>query len=829
MVVDDVPVHGTSVLPGMARLSAHQRLVFTDPVAFRYLEEDPSVTVLARRSELQGYEVYIVEQWACSRVHPTFVITTFTGLSQHKVYVGVLSVPTDEGVWSPRLRVYLKAISEFHARKKETPLGTLMVTNLSSFPSALTVILVPDGGVRNHREDFLVNENLKRLGCSGRAGMTLASPTGTTQAKFLQLFHTSDKIPIHRAVLELVRICQTALTLFDKLAPEYADSLLCDITESSLNDWWTEIGIEYFNIEPSDGIMGPTTVCALLGMLLGARNRLSACGCPVGKDVFDSKATKRGIAYFQKAQKLPRSRRLDRQTLDRLHRVTSKAASSEGWIVPKAVKSTVAELSGKGGEMMMGMVGGRDRAGIAEVESLDFDTFLKFLSGETCRWLWHGKPRKSHGNDLMSELAQEDEMIFSGDENSGYLWSSRKRESVVENDRSRFKWRDDLYNHPQQGSQISLDANEKDPVVRKTVLKSVTGKMNDARSGLGRITNAVGISGLRGHQTRHSKDDDVLQNRNDESSRHDSISEEEEDDDDHISADSAAEHEISKEYSTFHRKDADHPELSTEPYFSLPSMGEVESSNSPFVLTAKPLIRSMESPALRKEGLLGGTARPSGSATLVPTANPNLLRRIRSLPGPTPPTGPSASLPRQLSFGIMDDILCGEIGFGINDSTAPASLDLKGQLARETHRVMEADRLGGLVQQIQNSEAQWVVKCLLGVVDLENRASDHHTDLNSLHFEKAEELESLRHAVSELVNQDTHELLEELRAVEVLGAKLEYEINALQSKVQDCEDGVDEFERQIIDLEVRTVELDGIQVHEESWISALFGRFRRTT
>lgn len=146
---------------------SHKRLVFADPAAFRYLEEDPSTTVLERRRRLQGYELYFVEQWICSRVHPTFLIATYTGLEQHSILVGVLSVPTDEDQWSPRLRVYFKALKKFHAREKDTPLGTLMITNLSSFPSALTVILVPDGDARKHREDFFVNENLKRMGCAG--------------------------------------------------------------------------------------------------------------------------------------------------------------------------------------------------------------------------------------------------------------------------------------------------------------------------------------------------------------------------------------------------------------------------------------------------------------------------------------------------------------------------------------------------------------------------------------------------------------------------------------------------------------------------------------
>ncbi|KAL9116922.1 MAG: hypothetical protein Q9187_006549, partial [Circinaria calcarea] len=506
MTHDVHPVPSKSTLTSQP---AHQRLVFTDPVAFRYLEEDPSTAVLERCRELKGYELYIVEQWACSRIHPTFVITTFTGLPQHSVFVGVLSVPTDENAWSPRLRVYLKAISKFHARKKETPLGTLMVTNLSSFPSALNVIAVLGGDVKSYREGFIVNENLKRLGCSGRAGMTLSSPIGATQAKFMHLYRISDRTPISRAVIELVRLCQVALMVFMKLAPEYADGLLCDVTERAINDWWTDIGTDHFNVEPGDGILGPTTVAALLGTLLGARNRLNAYGAPVGKDVFELRCTKRAIAYFQKAQKLPRSRRLDRQTLDRLHRVTSKAASGEGWNMPKAVKSTVAELSGKGGEIMLGMVGGRDRAGIAEIETLDIETFVRFASGESCKWLWYGKTRKSNQGDPLSNLKVEDEMVFSGDEHVGYVWASRKRDSLADEVRPYSGQLDHLYMRPVEGSQTTIENSDREQAFRKTVFKSVTGKMNDARSGLGRIKDAVGISGLRGHHHRYSKEGDT--------------------------------------------------------------------------------------------------------------------------------------------------------------------------------------------------------------------------------------------------------------------------------------------------------------------------------
>src|SRR5436190_8467510 len=210
----------TAESPGSTSRQGHQNLVFADPVAFRYLEEDPSTVVLDRRRRLAGYEIYIVEQWACSRVHPTFVINTYTGDTSHSAVVSVLSVPTDESTWSPRLKVYFNAMSQFHARKRDTPLGILMVTNLSTFPSALTVVAVLDGDVQRHRQDFIVNEDLKRLCCSGRAGLNLERPTAATQAKFHQVYRTSERVPIHSAVIELVKQCQMTLTIFDKLRPE---------------------------------------------------------------------------------------------------------------------------------------------------------------------------------------------------------------------------------------------------------------------------------------------------------------------------------------------------------------------------------------------------------------------------------------------------------------------------------------------------------------------------------------------------------------------------------------------------------------------------------
>ena len=823
----------------------HQRLVFTDPAAFKYLEEDPSTSVLARRRRLHGYEIYMVEQWACSRVHPTFLITTYTGLEQHSVVVDVLSVPTNEDAWSPRLRVYFKAITQYHARKKQTPLGTLMVTNLSGFPSALTVIAVPDGDVRKHREDFIVNEDLKRMGCSGRAGLNLSPPVGATQAKFNQLYHTSEKIPLYNAVIELVKLCQVSLLLYGKLAPEYVDGLLCDVTEKAINDWWIEFGTEFFDVEPNDGILGPTTVAALLGVLLGARNRLHAFGAPVAKDVFDLVSTKRGIAYFQKSQKIPRTRRLDHETLDRLHRATAKAASGETWTVPRAVKSTVAELSGKGEALAAGMVGSRDKAGIAEIETLDIETFIELLSGERSKWLWYGKPLKHPNSNVFRDLGGDEDMTFSNDEKGGYVWSSPKRDSVVD-DHPRYGLSDRFYTQPWQGSQASMEPTEKDPALRRTVLKSVADKMTDARSGLGRIKDAVGKSGLRGHHQRHSKDGTIASDGDSFKERHCRDSDE-----------LTRVHESAVSASVpGSRRDSDFLDDATNPksvrsntvYGS--DSGEVFARSMSSV-ESETLAQQSENnyhapPALRSEGTK--LTRPLKQETM--EGDPTVLRpvtvgkprdnnkiehdkldgvhdwgffkgvskqqpslqRTESLPMDSKSSIPSFygfRFPRHLSFTAVVDVLTlGHDDDAANVNGADARRDPDAALKLENSLAFEAQLTKERLERLKTQCASWVENKVDEVEDLDRQGDRDREELDMTYHQKLDEYNALREASGGLLTEERASLTETIKDVDVLGAKLEYELGALQSKVEDVEIAVAEFERQILDIETRAEELE---------------------
>ncbi|KAL4869154.1 hypothetical protein BDV12DRAFT_87098 [Aspergillus spectabilis] len=810
-------VDGPSFRPG------HQRIVFTDPVALRYLEEDPSTVVLHRRLTLEGYEIYIVEQWACSRIHPTFVITTYTGDSSHKVVVGVLGVPTDESTWSPRLRLYFKAVKGCRLREKETPLGTVMVTDLNSFPSGLTVIPVPHGDILKHREDFIVNENLKRLGCAGRAGLKLQAPAPATVAKFYQLYRTSERIPLYNAVIELVKQCQIALMIFGNLAPEYVDGLLCDVTEAAVEGWWTDIGIDLYNIEPSDGRLGPTTIAALLGTLMGARNRLHEFGAPVAKDAFDISSLKRGIGGFQKSQKMKRTRRLDRHTLDRLHRATAKAANAEGWT--DAVKSTMAELSGHGGEMVMGMVRGKEKGGIADIETIDIDKFAQLANGERAKWLWRGKPRKSAVEANGPPAA---DMMFTTDEQGGYVWTSRKRHShedlgmdpsFQKSDRS---WK--------QQPETAGPAEDKDQNLSRMVIKGVSGKVSDARIGFGKFKDAVGLPGLRSHLQKQTKDGvefggDAAQLPSVES-------------DTEIGPLKKSETVIQSGYQSA-------PLLETqilndgEPGEQLSDPAVQSAETMPPAITVDHAASNEDTDTSRKASVARtdedlhdldpsktDVSGVSGDQESVPTpaSCAMALRRPHScddLNFETDFERENDYWPRHLSFSTVEEVVLARKGLDENAILEKPDAPLEEAMVHEDVLASDARISGSRIRDLEIHTVPWVESQVSSVDRLNQTLYNSHEKLSSSYLEQFELYQKIREQSSDLLAGEHSQLTEHMKRVEMSGAKLDYELHALESKVEDVETGLGEFERHVDDIELRVKAL--VRGEEEkqnySWLS----------
>lgn len=806
---EDVPVSAanTENSPFSATLKTkagqnRKRLVFQDPVAFRYLEEDRATDVIGRWKTLQGYEMYLVEQWACSRTHPTFLICTYTGDPSHSILVNVLSAPSDESSWSPRLQVYFQAVSQFHAKEKDTPLGTLMVTNLSNFPSTLTVIAIPDGNVRKHREDFIVNENLKRMGCSGRAAINVQPPQPSTIAKYHHLYRTSEAVPLYQSVMELVRICQTALVMYDKLQPTYADGLLCDVTEKALGEWWTDIGTYFYNVEPSDGGLGPTTVAALLGLLLGAYNRLKVFGSPVGKEVLDMVSMKRAIGHFQKGQKMERTRRLDRETLDRLHRATARSAAGEGWNAAKAVKSTVAELSGKGGEMVMGIVGSRDKAGISDAETMDIERFSQVVTGPRMKWLWQGKPVKSA--DIFSKPSDElNGRIFSTDDQGNFLWTSNQHDSL-------------------------------DGGILERTDTSLTNQTQDTRSNRNRIRGAV--PGLKPHSHRAAAGEDHA---------------------DWVESAITAGTTSSRD-TYFHSRDHGlRPPLISQPT-GPPAldMGLLEAEAMAPKKTRELLRRTVtdyekrvpthreqlrpalqgDSPRRRKVDSELADMRNEFKADIYRNFSAELpykgfcskaLRRtasavqIHTWKGENPRT---ERINRQLSFSLVENAVL-DFGERVVDDRVPAGPvegDLTNALAERDAVVAGAIKKAHRIQRIQQGLVPYTEDRVAHVEHLEHLAQEHLNQLNEMYYQRLEDYQAHQATSSDVVSHEKSGLTESFRRVEMLGAKLDYELDALQSRMQEAEDGVNDFERNVVAIEAKVKKLIGDEKpHSEPWYQRL--------
>lgn len=712
-----------------------------------------------------------------------------------------------------------------------------MVTNLSGFPSALTVILVPDGDIKQHRKEFIVNEDLKRLGCSGRSGMTLSEPTGAAKAKFYQLYKTTDKIPFSDAVIELVKMCQVALLLFGKLEQVYIDGLLCDMTETAIGDWWTEIGAEYYNIEPTDGILGPTTVVALLGLLMGARNRLSYFGAPVPKDVFDIDAIERGISNFQKYQKMERNRRLDRQTMHKLHTVTAKAAAGDVWGVQKAVKSTVSEIGGKRGEIVLGMVGGRDKGGIGDIETLDLDKFISLASGGRAKWLWLGKPKRSTADNHEKPIPDMNNILFGKEDTSS---QAKRTHSAPIEDEAR-EDNSGVYSTTAPGSAVSVadSPGEKD-AVRRGVFKSVA---RDARSGLGRIKDAMySGGGLRGHASRPSKDESSETTVS--GPRYSSLTDSSAG---IVATPSPAPGQIGRaftwknkpeEYSNGLRRDKgiesapasvnlleSESTLPKESRLSRHLNGDIRKAPNGEI---KPVSNATE---MRNEV----TAMVESSVADSIVAESDLqgpffeaeqhfstvlssLSRRHSIGVSRPPERSSpneARWARRLSFGDAEEaVLRWE---EVTDLSQDEELDSMATTDKHTYLTELARSLYVNILDVKQGIEPWVDTKIRSIEELDDHYAQQQEELQQLYYQRTEAYKRAKEHSQETMGQQSGQIREALKEVEIQAAKLEYEISALVSRVQDVEDGVSQFEIQVDDVERRADELK-VQLETESWL-----------
>lgn len=308
--------------------------IFPDFNAVWYIQRDfihQNEFCMVEETTANGFDIYLVEQWVVNRKVGT-IVSTYTGNTNTDISVVKFTV-ADKPLkdYPPRFQEYLNELKLNHAKAKQLdetfkcPKGLLFVTNLSALPSALHLIPIHSGDLRDIENDFIVNSNLKRMQCGGRSYALVSNKIpDACENKFRQLYRIyNTSVPIKFAVLELVNIIQTCLFYFELLDVKYCDGLLCSKTEEALANWWNLIGMPHFKKKPDSDALNDKTVAAIISLILSIRLRLQILGCDVPKDPCDFENFMLSIGQAQKQFKLEKKRKLDLQTVLMILTVTN--------------------------------------------------------------------------------------------------------------------------------------------------------------------------------------------------------------------------------------------------------------------------------------------------------------------------------------------------------------------------------------------------------------------------------------------------------------------------------------------------------------------------
>ena len=394
-------------------------------------------------------------------------------------------------------------------------------------------------------------------------------------------------------------------------------------------------------------------------------------------------------------------------------------------------------------------------------------------------------------------------MLF-GREDAVSQFSKRTKSMPLENDTEEGMTRTDtgLTNPALPESPNDRDAG------RKKVFKSVADKMSDARSGLGRIKDAVG-GGLRGHAARPSintKDELFNSDANgfgvaapaQQSSLLSSP----------IIAGKQATRKSRSEEAASPKNESQptmadmHIKWSSEDAPKTDGM-TTDAARNELVLSPTSVAGS-----LRDEHDLKGPMLEAQRKLGIPS---NLLRR-HSIDAPNEEdfAYDEARWPRRMSFGMAEEAvlrwdelvdLC-----GVSDP------NLRHDPLVELNKALYTN-----IQQLTGHVQPWTQAKVKAVEEMDDRLGKEQEDLNNLYQQYSEACQRIQQTSSDVVAEDKSLMTENVKEIETLVARLDYEINSLVQRVEDIEDGVRQFEGHVEDVEKRAVHLK-TQLETESFL-----------
>ncbi|KAL0090556.1 hypothetical protein J3Q64DRAFT_1847368 [Phycomyces blakesleeanus] len=359
-----------------------KRFVFVERKRVLTIAATCGLGIVSEKEELQGYQIYIVEQWMCDRTMPSNTVKVFTGDPTHKIDVCVIAM-TSADLQHPRPEIKPFFDTGMPLKFKSTPQGDITLTDPSELPYDMDMVLVPNGDFDGWVKQAYVNINLRRSNCTGRSALNLRKPNPASEEKFRSIYKISDAVHFEDAVINLVILAQIALYLFKLLPRDYIDGLVCNDTINAFREF-------YLNYHPHKSSeyqikefwMEPHLLTALITKIIVCRNKLQTYGFTAVKDPFTEFETFRyDIEEFQRVKNLKRTRLIDLETLEKLNEYSLSQLK-----VRKVLKSKLEDISGANNLPLF-------------VESSDPEVFRRHATLDSLRLVWRPRMKNGFGSD----------------------------------------------------------------------------------------------------------------------------------------------------------------------------------------------------------------------------------------------------------------------------------------------------------------------------------------------------------------------------------------------------------------------------------------------
>ena len=151
-----------------------------------------------------------------------------------------------------------------------------------------------------------------------------------------------------------------------------------------------------------------------------------------------------------------------------------------------------------------------------------------------------------------------------------------------------------------------------------------------------------------------------------------------------------------------------------------------------------------------------------------------------------------------------DDVVGSSFEESVEDDPRPAAA------AAALRKVLALPQLQADAKQLlylQQALVPYAASLVDNLAELDDKTAASLEELNSDYYQCLDEYQLVRATSNDVVADEKMELTESLRRLEMLGAKLDYELTALHSRVQEVEDGVGDFEKSVLDIEAKVKDL----------------------